>query len=398
MGWLREEVEGAIEGVIRSIQEAFLGFADDLFQSLLKPIVGVPSPTSDSRYIVIGEPDNSPWDELYSEFYLQHVVPLTIMLLFLALAFIGLRSGSISNYKRKRLLRRLGLVFLGTFVWFPIVSLPLQLVNDIGMTLAPIDDMSGGFGELIKAGVGGVFVTLLVVLVSNFLLFVGAFIFAIRYLSIILLTLLMPLLGVLWAMDIWPISPASQLTRRAAGVYPGLILAGIPCAVVFRIGWQLDPSPSTDGLFSMMLGLALIPTAFIAAIMTVYWSAPAMKALAHQSVQRTNPAAAGAATKRGMGTGVRGARNVHRGYSTNTTSVVTKDGEKAIENAGSRTYKIGSAAQSTKNHAHRYNNLRNTKTGRMRDKAKLDAGQSAKIAKSQAKQSFRNTKNKVSRW
>ncbi|MFC3958924.1 hypothetical protein [Halovivax cerinus] len=398
MGWLREEVQGAIEDVLTGIQEALLNFADNLFNALLKPIVGVPSPTSDSRYIVVGTPDNSPWDELYAEFYLQYVVPLTIMLLFLALAFIGLRSGSISNYKRKRLLRRIGIVFLGTFVWFPIVSLPLQLVNDIGMTLAPLDEMSGGLGELIKAGVGGLFVTLLVVLVSNVLLLVAAFVFAIRYVTIILLTLLMPLLGVLWAMDVWPVSPAAQLTRRAAAVYPGLILAGIPCAVVFRIGWQLDLSPSTDGLFSMMLGLALIPTAFIAAIMTVYWSAPAMQSLAHKSVQHTNPAAAGAATKRGVGSGVRGARNVHRGYAKNATGAVTKGGQTTFGSGGSKAYKMGSAAQSAKDHAVRYNNLRKTRTGRMRDKAKLDVGQSAKIATVQAKQSFRNTKNKVSRW
>ncbi|WP_247729558.1 hypothetical protein [Halovivax limisalsi] len=398
MGWLRDEVEDAIEGVIGSIKDSFLGFADDLFTSLLEPIVGVEAPISDSRYIVIGEPDNAPWDSLYSDFYLQYVLPLTIMLLTVALAYIGLRSGSISNYKRKRLLRRIGLVFMGTFVWFPIVSLPLQFVNDVGLALAPIEEMSGGFEEMIKSGVGGLFVVLLVVIISNVFLFIAGFIFAIRWLGIVLLTVLMPILGVLWAMDVWPVSPASQLARRAAGVYPGLILAGIPAAVLFRIGWQMDITASVDGLFSLLLGLALIPAACIASIMTVYWSAPAMRAIAHKGVHNTNPAAAGAAAKRGVGSGVRGARNVHRGYAQNATGALTKSGQAKFGSDGSKAYKLGSAARSAKSNAVRYNNLRKTKTGRMRDKAKVDAGKTSKITKARSKQAFRNTKKKVSRW
>src|SRR6056297_2766598 len=177
MGWLEKQVENAIDDVLTDIKDALLGFADDIFRSLLKPIVGVEAPTSDSRYIVVGQPDNAPWGALYSEFYLQYIMPLTIMLLTIALAYVGLRTGSTSNYKRKRLLRRIGLVFMGTFIWFPLISLPLQLVNDIGLALAPINDMTGGFENMIKSGVGGLFVVLLIVIVSNFLLLVAGFVF-----------------------------------------------------------------------------------------------------------------------------------------------------------------------------------------------------------------------------
>lgn len=398
MGWLQEEVENAIKDVITSIKDAFLGFADRLFTSLLEPIVGVEAPASDSRYIVIGEPDNAPWDELYSDFYIEYILPLTIMLLTVALAYIGLRSGSISKYKRKRLLRRLGLVFMGTFVWFPLISLPLQFVNDIGMALAPIGEMSGSLEGMIKSGVGGTFVVFLVVVVSNTILLVAAFIFAMRWLGIVLLTLLMPLLGVLWAMDVWPVSPASQLARRAAAIYPGLILAGIPAAVLFRIGWQMDLTASVDGLFNLILGLALIPAACIASIMTVYWSAPAMKSIAHKGVKGTNPAAAGTAVRSGVGKSVRGARNVHRGYAQNGAGALTKSGQTTLGSGDSKAHKLGAAAQSAKGHTVRYNNLRKSKTGKLRDKAKTDIGRSAKIAKARSKQTFRNTKNKVSRW
>jgi len=236
------------------------------------------------------------------------------MLLIVGFAYIGLRSGSISPYRRKRLLRRIGLVFMGSFVWFPLVSIPLQFVDAIGLTLAPINDMSAGFGSLIESGVGGLFVVLAMALVSNFLLIVAALVYGLRWLGILVLTPLMPLLGVFWALDVWPLSPASEIARRAAGIYPGLVLAGLPAAVLFRIGWQMNLTASADGLFSLFLGLVLIPAACLASIMTVYWSAPAVQTIARQGARKTNPVAAASAAKSGTGKSVRGARNVHRGY------------------------------------------------------------------------------------
>jgi len=155
------------------------------------------------------------------------------MLLIVGFAYIGLRSGSISPYRRKRLLRRIGLVFMGSFVWFPLVSIPLQFVDAIGLTLAPINDMSAGFGSLIESGVGGLFVVLAMALVSNFLLIVAALVYGLRWLGILVLTPLMPLLGVFWALDVWPLSPASEIARRAAGIYPGLDACGTSCCSPF---------------------------------------------------------------------------------------------------------------------------------------------------------------------
>ncbi|MFC7164925.1 hypothetical protein [Halospeciosus flavus] len=398
MGWLEEQVQDAIENVINSIKEALLGFANDIFRALLNPIVGVPAPESNSRYIVVGTPDNAPWQSLYADFYLQYILPLTVMLLIVGLAYIGLRSGSISPYRRKRLLRRIGLVFMGSFVWFPLVSIPLQFVNAVGLTLAPINDMSAGFGSLIESAVGGLFVVLAMVLVSNFLLIVAGLVYGLRWLGILVLTPLMPLLGVFWALDVWPLSPASEIARRAAGIYPGLVLAGLPAAVLFRIGWQMDLTASASGIFSLFLGLVLIPAACIASIMTVYWSAPAIQTIARRGATHTNPAAAASAAKTGTGKSVRGARNVHRGYAQNRHGPVTKSGQAQLGGGDSNAYKLGSSAQSATDHAGRYNNLRQSKTGRMRDKAKEDASRASQAAKARSKQAFRNTKEKVSRW
>lgn len=398
MGWLENEVRNAIEGVLADLSDALLEFSDDLFGVILQPLVGVETPVSDDRYVVVGQPDNAPWDSLYADFYIPYVLPLTIMLLSVALAYVGLRAGSMSNYKRKRLLRRIALVFMGTFVWFPLVSIPLQLVNDIGLTLAPIDEMSEGMGGLIKASVGGLFVLVFMVIISNVLLIVAVFVLAVRWLGIVVLTVLMPLLGVLWAMDVWPVSPAAEMARRAAGIYPGLVLAGIPAAALLRIGWQLELTQSATGLFNLFLGLALIPTAVIAAVMTVYWSSPAMKAVAYRGINQTNPATAARAAKTGVGTSVRGARNVHRGYAQNAAGPVTKSGQTMAGSGSSSAYKIGAATRSARAHAGRYNNLRKSRTGKMRTKAKADAGRSAQIATARSKQAFRNTKQKVSRW
>ena len=102
--------------------------------------------------------------------------------------------------------------------------------------------------------------------------------------------------------------------------------------------------------------------------------------------------------KTGTGKSVRGARNVHRGYAQNSHGPVTKSGQTQLGSSDSKAYTLGSSAQSAKGHAGRYNNLRQSKTGRMRDKAKVDASHATQAAKARSKQAFRNTKEKVSRW
>ncbi|WP_408960797.1 hypothetical protein [Natrinema sp. 74] len=402
MGWLQNEVENAIENVIEDFTNALLGLVNDIYEAILGPIVGVPTPKSDSGYMVVGTPDNAPWESLYQDVYLSYIMPLAIMLSVVAFAFVGLRAGSMSEYRRKQLLRRLGLVFMGTFVWFPLVSIPLQFIDAVGMTIAPIDEMSAGLGGLIQSSLGGVFTILAMVVISNFFLVIAGFVVALRWIALCVLTPIMPLLGVLWSMEVWPFSPAANMARQASGIYPGLVLAGIPPAILFRIGWEVGGlETSVDGLFSLFIGLTLIPAAIITMIMTVYWSSPAIRTVAQKGVSATNPAAAasGAAkAKRTSGKAVRGARNVHRGYANNQVGAVTKSGQTTLGGGNSKAYQLGSSARSTKAHAGRYNNLRKSKTGRMRDKAADDARRATQKTSTRAKRGLKNTKQKVSRW
>ncbi len=402
MPWLQEEVESAIKGVLEEFADALLNLVNSIYEAILGPIVGVPTPRSDSGYMVVGTPDNTPWASLYQDVYLSYIMPLAIMLSVIAFAFVGLRAGSMSEYRRKQLIRRLGLVFMGTFVWFPLISIPLQFVDAVGMTIAPVDEMSAGLGGLIRSSLGGTFAILAMVVISNFFLVVAGFIVALRWLALCVLTPIMPLLGVLWSMEAWPFSPAANMARRASSIYPGLVFAGIPPAILFRIGWEVGGlETSVDGVFSLFIGLALIPAAIIAMVMTVYWSSPAMRTIAQKGVSATNPAAAasGAAkAKRTSGKAVRGARNVHRGYADNRIGAVTKSGQTRLGSGDSRAYKLGASARSTKTHAGRYNNLRKSKTGRMRDKAAEDARKATEEASSKTKRGLKHTKRKVSRW
>ncbi|SFT03821.1 hypothetical protein [Halostagnicola kamekurae] len=402
MPWLQDQVEDGIENILRDFSDALLGLVNSIYEALLEPIVGVPSPRSDSGYMVVGAPDNSPWNDLYQDVYLAYIMPLAIMLIVIAFAFVGLRAGSMSPYRRKQLLRRLGIVFIGTFVWFPLVSIPLQFVDAIGTTIAPIDDMSAGLGELIQSSLGGMFTVLAMVSISNIFLVVAGFVVALRWIAVLVLTPLMPLLGVLWAMEIWPFNSASNMARRVAGIYPGIVLAGIPPAIIFRFGWEIGGIESTaDGLFALFVGLMLIPAAIIAMILTVYWSSPAVRTIAQNSVIAANPSSAAAGARKAKaasGKTVRGARNVHRGYANGKYGPMAKDGQTKLGGGNSKAYKLGKSANSTKSHARQYNNLRKSDTGRMRDKAKDDAKQVTRKTSTKAKQGLRNTKEKVSRW
>ncbi|WP_440992342.1 hypothetical protein [Haloarchaeobius baliensis] len=320
MGWFADQI---VSGVM-SLIEVGISQLQDLIESLIgfliQKIVGVPYPEG-SRYMVIGSPEDDLWGPLYSDVYLQYILPLSLGILFIGVAYIGVRSGSVSPYRRKKLLRRAGLVFMGIFVWFPLVSIPLHFVHDIGMTLAPVDEMTSSFGGALKGLTGGVILILIIYFVENVLLIAAALVYALRWLGIIVLTLTMPLLGVCWAFDVWPLSPVSQIAKRAAAVYPGLIVAGLPAAVLFRIGWEMELfSLDAEALtFNVIMAVMLIPGACIASILTVYWSSPMIQRVAQKGANPTARAASTAAsnTKQSAKRGVRGAIQVHRDLTRN---------------------------------------------------------------------------------
>jgi hypothetical protein len=419
MGWLAREVEKAIENTLRDIRDAFLEFLQDLIEMLLGPIVGTPAPRGDD-YIAFGTPINEPWASLYKDVYLPFILPLSAGLLFIGLAYIGTRAGSISEYQRKILLRRIGIAFLGLFFWFPVASMGTQFFNAIGMTLAPTADMTSDLTNVIKSGVGGLIIALVMYFVTNIFLILAAAIYALRWVLIYVLTLSMPLLGALWAVEVWPLTQFSEISKKAAAIYPGLLMAGIPAALLFRIGWEADFTFNVGGLLAVFLGVILIPAACIASIATVLWSSPRVQSFSRRAMYMSagygmtgralrgrstygpgNGGDGGATTsvRRGLGETTRGARNVHRGLSAQSAGAVGPGGQTTLGSGSSRAYKAGSmarrGAESGREFAARYNRMRQTKTGRMRDLAKYDAKRGGRAAKARAKQSLKKTMEKV---
>ncbi|GAB3686578.1 hypothetical protein GCM10028857_18830 [Salinarchaeum chitinilyticum] len=349
MVWIKDQVKDAIIAVLADVRDGILAFSSDLFVTLIGPIVGVPAPEAGEGYVVASEPVNHPWGDLYGEFYLPYVLGLTFALAFLGFAFVGLRSNALSPYERKRLLRRLLLVTVGALVWFPFVSVLLQFVDSIGLAIAPVDEMTADFQQMTKSAIGGVFAGLLMATVSNVMLLVAALGFALRYLAVVVLTLLMPLLGVFWALDTWPLSTTAEIARKAAAVYPGLVLAGLPAAILLRIGYLWDLFGDEAGLWDLLLALMFIPTACIASLMTVYWSTPAIKTIsqggARAGVRAPSSVRDSASSAReSTRSAIQGGRNVHRGFSDGSVGAVRQDGQTTLGSGDSTAYRLGDTA------------------------------------------------------
>lgn len=407
MVWIQDQIVDAVTSVLADVRDGILDLTTQLFETLLGPIVGVPAPEAADGFVVTGAPANHPWNDLYSQFYLTYTLGLTFGLAFLGFAFLGLRAESMSHYKRKRILRRLLLVTLGSLVWFPFVSVLLQFVDSVGIAIAPIDEMGADFSAMTRSAVGGVFAGLLMAVVSNVMLLVAALGFALRYLSVVVLTLTMPLLGVFWALDTWPLNATAEIARKASGVYPGLVLAGLPAAVLFRIGFLWDIFGDDPGLWDLVLALMFIPTASVASLMVVYWSAPAVKTIA-QGGGRS--AAASPArlrrqrerTKAVAGTAVRGGRNVHRGFSNDAHGAVTGSSQTTLGSGGSSAYKLGEAVANAGDRARgsvrRYRPSGGTTGRRVTDRASADVVRLGSGLKEVSKRGLQRTKRKISRW
>ncbi|WP_256301579.1 hypothetical protein [Haloarchaeobius salinus] len=394
MGWFAEQIKQAIESIIGTVTEQIGNFLTNLIQALIQRIVGVPHPLGD-RYIVIGRPSNGPWSELYSDVYLTYILPLTFAFLFIGFAYIGVRSGSISPYRRKKLLRRAAMVFMGSFVWFPAVSLPLHFINDIGMVLAPVEEMTSSFEGGAKAVTGGVFIMLIIYFVENSIVVIAALVYALRWLGIIVLTLTMPLLGAFWAFDIWPLSPVSRIAKRAAAVYPGLLLAGLPAAVLFRMGWEMNlfSLDASTIAFNALMALMLIPGACIASVLTIYWSSPMIQRVARKG---TGPAtrAASSATSTAHQTAKRGAQGavqVHRDLAQKPLLSFSRSNSGSGD-SGRRSGSTPGSSNATPRSGRTMQ--QDVEIPALPGRVSEDSKDSSKLNK----EAFKRTKRKVSRW
>lgn len=244
MNWLVDAlitfVTTLAEEIIRTLSDAGGKYLEDL----LSAIVGVPTPRSDSTWLVFEDAHNPPWDSLLPEIYWEFVVPLAWGLQFLSLAYLGLRYSSLSPARRKRDIGRLMLAFLSTFFWLPIASAAGQLFDAIGHAILteglPRSEIISWATESVLVAISsdGGFL-LIIALIMVYVFFKSVFLFAGRYIGLILITLLMPLVLTFWSITIWPLNQFESLARQATGTYTALLISGIPPAFLLRIGAQV---------------------------------------------------------------------------------------------------------------------------------------------------------------
>lgn len=353
---MQDQIEAALEAVITWFVEALLDLINALVTGLVTPLVSTPFPAGSSGWIVVGTPTNAPWTGLYENVYLAIVLPLSLGLLFIALAYLGIRTGSMSQLLRQRLLRRM-LVALGAiFFWFPAASIALRFFDAIGKTVAfgsgsDATRLIGDLNDALVLSTGAAVLLLLVALVESILIIAAVLIFALRWLSIILLTITMPLLAAFWVFEVWPLHRFAGIAGRAASLYPGLLVAGLPPAFLLRVAIEARFDFGFGGVFGVFVGAILLPGAAVASLLAISWSSRGFRRVALSTAGAGMATASGtpAAVRRAKvatGTGTRGVRNIHRGFR-GSTGALRVDGTTEFGAGRSRAYATGSRLRQT---------------------------------------------------
>jgi hypothetical protein len=284
---LDEIVQSGIELVFGTLQTEITDWLGDLFELFFGPMVGTPAPA--------GPPSPAPvdiafseaqgwWSPLISNVYFDAIVPLALGIQFIAWAIVGVRYKAINPVVRKKLARRLLVAFLALFFWLPIASLSTQFFDALGRqivltgfdtdTAATVGDLVGITASLTSATFGA-FVILFVV--AAYVYLKALFVFVARWLMVVLLTIAMPLVASFWALEVWPFNRFAGLSKQIAGAYPGLLAAGLPAAVLLRIGLEAGGEASS---VSFGLGSSL---AFVISLVIVYLAAKAQKIMIRRS-------------------------------------------------------------------------------------------------------------------
>ena len=411
------DLRGFFQWALGWLADGLLALVNDLLASLLEPIIGTPAPTSDEGWFVFETPANQPWAGLYEQVYLRFVLPLSAATVFLSVAYVGLRAGSVRIARTRRLLGRIGIATVSLFLWFPLASGALQLFDAVGVVIATggsssTGALARGLSDALKLGGGGAVLVLVVYAVETALVLLAAVAYAVRWFALIVLTLTMPLLAAAWALDTWPLSPLAAVARRAATVFPGLLVAGLPAAFLLRIAVVAEFDFGFGGLFGVLASAALLPTAVAASAAAVLWSHRRIDRVANRSARtaettaRKTPAATRAA-RRGTGETVRGARNVHRGLI--QQPAIGPDGEEALWSGDSMAHRVGrrgrraaaGSRERLKRGTHRLGEYRSAHAepdGSVSAELRRDTIRAGSYARDGLAGAVRETKRKISRW
>ncbi|MFC6977021.1 hypothetical protein ACFQL1_23620 [Halomicroarcula sp. GCM10025709] len=246
-----QQFKKAIKGFLSDSAEGGTDHAANWSTALKDPIIGTPAPRGPPNPAVGGSKIdlafttavNPPWAGFIGDIYWGLSCGLALGILFIVVAFLGVRYKSIDPMVRKKLTRRVFFAFMAIFFWLPTASLAGQFFNELGFAIvnsAPpgktaVVFLAGVFQISNTIGFEGlilIFILSMYVWIKSVLIFLG------RWIGLILLTLFMPVVGVFWALEVWPLNRFSGLAKQIAGAYPGLLVAGIPPAILIRLALE----------------------------------------------------------------------------------------------------------------------------------------------------------------
>lgn len=307
MGWIEDELDVFVAKVFDKVSDWLADFGEKLLSPVVELMLGTPAPRTSNW--VFGSPANAPWNVWVPDVYYMYIIPLTFGLWMLSAAYVGMISPFMTGYTRKKTLQRLGIAFFAMFLWLYAATAATQFFDALSLSIAPsASEMVSTFGNLVRSAVSGVILTIIMFVVQNLLLLVSVSVYAIRYILIYVLTLGMPLLIVFWALDFGPLKRLSGLSRSLMGLYPGLLVATLPAAVMFRMAYETNLGFGLSGLSGLFISLMFIPTATVLTVFMIMRS----QSVVEQAAVRSSKVAAPAGSYTQQKT-VTGARDVHRG-------------------------------------------------------------------------------------
>jgi hypothetical protein len=307
MGWLKDELDSFVSEVLTDVADWVSSFATSLIDPAMELMIGTPAPQTSNW--VFGSPMNAPWSVWVPDVYYQYIIPLAFGLWLLAAAYVGMVSPVITGYNRQKTLQRLGIAFFAMFLWIYFATAATQFFDALSVGIAPTaSEMVSTFGDVVRTAVSGTIMTIIMMVVQNVLVLFAIAVYAIRYVMIYVLTLGMPLLFVFWALDVGPMKRFAALARGLMSLFPGLLIATLPSAIMFRMAYETQLDFGAGGLTGMFISLMFIPTATVLTVFVIMRSQSVVEAAASRGSQ---VAASGGGYTRSVT--VTGARDVHRG-------------------------------------------------------------------------------------
>lgn len=232
------------------------------------------------------------WSHMYHNVLMEDVMAISIALILLAIGTMYLMRSFgdvfIQDYANlQNMETRFIYAIVGVALWWHVGSLLLYFTEALGRALA---GCGPGTCELAMdtgaAGAGaGVFAAVFIYLIGNALLAAVVIFWVLRYVLLILLMGVMPVLIALWAFQVGPLRQLSDLSASIMNLFVLLAFATIPAGLIFRLGDVLGAVAAglPGGAIAEVLLLAALPVAAGTAPLIMFKESDAISDLSRQT-------------------------------------------------------------------------------------------------------------------